>query len=55
MFNEVKIEYNEVIPLTSHEMNLVKFIRTLGYGSVELTVQDGQPIMIKKTIQSVKL
>lgn len=49
------VELSETIPITIHELNLINYIRSFGYGSIEVTIQDSQPIIVKKAIQSTKL
>ena len=45
----------ELVRLEREEVKLLKFIRTLGYGSIELTVQDGKPVLIKQAVKTIKL
>ena len=45
----------KIFEVSEQEVNLIKFLRDLGYGNVEVTVQDGRPILIKQAIKSVKL
>jgi len=49
------VDFTEVIPITVHELNLIQYIRSFGYGSIEVTIQDSQPILVKKAVQSTKL
>lgn len=45
----------DLVELQREEINLIKFIRTLDYGTLEITVQAGRPVTIKQSIKSVKL
>ncbi|MBE3586243.1 hypothetical protein [Desulfofundulus thermocisternus] len=40
---------------TNREMQLIKFIRQLGWGEVRLRVENGQPVLIYEAIKTVKL
>lgn len=40
---------------TQNEVKLIEFIRQFGYGTLLIAVQDGQPVRIVKTEQSIKL
>ncbi|MCL6636111.1 MAG: DUF2292 domain-containing protein [Peptococcaceae bacterium] len=48
-------EVNALQGLTNREMQLIKFIRELGWGEVRLQVQNGQPVLIYEAIRTVKL
>ena len=45
----------ELVELQREEINLLKFIRSLDFGSLEITVQFGKPVMVKQAIKSLKL
>lgn len=45
----------EIINLKREEIVLLTLIRELQYGTLEITVQDGKPTMIKKLVKSIKL
>jgi hypothetical protein len=45
----------ELVELSREEINLLKFIRGLDFGSLDITVQFGKPVMVKQAIKSVKL
>ena len=45
----------EIVELTREEINLLKFIRALKYGSIEINVQHGSPVLVKQALKSVKL
>ncbi|WP_027355720.1 MULTISPECIES: hypothetical protein [Desulfofundulus] len=40
---------------TNREVQLIKFIRQLGWGEVRLRVENGQPVLIYEAIKTVKL
>lgn len=45
----------EIVSLGREEIALLKLIRKLGYGNLEITVQDGKPVMAKKVTENIKL
>ncbi|HHW44442.1 hypothetical protein GFC01_02370 [Desulfofundulus thermobenzoicus] len=41
--------------LTNRELQLIRFIRQLGWGEVRLRVENGQPVLIYEAIKTLKL
>lgn len=46
---------SEQLNLTKREMQLIRFIRELGWGEIRLRVENGQPVLIYEAIRTVKL
>ncbi|WP_035106247.1 hypothetical protein [Desulfovirgula thermocuniculi] len=46
---------SEQIVLTKRELQLIRFIRQLGWGEIRLRVENGQPVLIYEAIRTVKL
>lgn len=47
--NTIKVELN------SAEWRLIEYLRKMKWGSVEITVQNSLPVIIKLAIQTIKL
>lgn len=45
----------EGLQLHAAEIRLVEYLRQLKWGSVEVTVQNGLPVLIKAAVQTTKL
>lgn len=43
------------VELSTSELKLIEYIRKLKWGSVEITVQNSLPVIIKQAIQTIKL
>lgn len=43
------------VSLHPAETRLIEYIRALKWGSVEITVQDSRPVMVKVAVQTTKL
>jgi hypothetical protein len=43
------------MPLHPAEEKLLRYMRALGYGSLEIRVSDGYPVLIEKSVQRIKL
>jgi hypothetical protein len=41
--------------LSSAERALLTFVRRLGYGTIEITVVNGAPVMIERSVEKIKL
>ncbi|MEL7565313.1 MAG: DUF2292 domain-containing protein [Dehalobacterium sp.] len=41
--------------ITEKERRLIELIRSIGFGEVHITVQDGQPILVGEVHKSIKL
>lgn len=46
--------YNR-LELTEKERKLIEFIRELGFGSLTVEVQRGEPVVIREPLKTVKL
>lgn len=47
---EIKVE-----PLTEQEQKLIRIIRELGYGELNITVKAGKPILVNEIRRSIQL
>jgi len=45
----------ELLKLQREEIALLKFLRELDFGTIEIMVQNGKPVLIKQTTKSIKL
>ena len=45
----------EMLKLEKEEVKLLKLIRALDFGSLEISVQNGRPVLIKQMTKSIKL
>ena len=58
---KVKIMQNQtpenkiIVELNAAELRLIEYIRKMKWGSVEITVQNSLPVIIKQAIQTIKL
>lgn len=50
-----KAEKVTQIELHPAEAKLIEYLRELKWGSVEITLQDGVPVLIKQAVKSIKL
>ena len=41
--------------LKSAEARLIEYLRDIKWGSLEITVQDGTPVLIKAAVKTIKL
>jgi hypothetical protein len=44
-----------LFPITKCEQKLIKTIRDLQYGSIEVTIRNGQPKVVKKAVKTIDL
>ena len=47
--DKVKVDINRA------ELKLIEYLRKLQWGSVEITVQNGLPVIVKAAVQTTKL
>lgn len=48
--------HNKVTEEVSNaEKRLIEYLRQLRWGSAEITIQDGQPVLIKVAVKTIKL
>jgi len=54
---EKKITKDKKIPIELYpsEAKLIEYIRDIKWGSVEIIVQKGRPVVIKKAFKTIKL
>jgi hypothetical protein len=45
----------EIVSLQREEIALINLIRQVGYGSVEIVVKNGVPVIAKEIIKSIQL
>lgn len=45
----------ELVELKREEIKLLKLIRGLEYGTLEISVQNGCPVLVKQAVKSIKL
>lgn len=43
------------VRVSDAEQRLIEYLRQLRWGSVEITIQNGQPVLIKAAIKTIKL
>lgn len=61
MLRKVKTMQNQIpetkmkVELNTAELRLIEYIRKMKWGSVEITVQNSLPVIIKQAIQTIKL
>ncbi len=41
--------------LTKAQLNFLAYCKELGYGRVEVVIQDGQPVMVEQRVKLIKL
>lgn len=46
---------DDIIILDQAEKNLILYMRQLGWGKIEIEIREGIPVLIIKTIETIKL
>lgn len=54
MLNQ-KPEQKVTVEISPTELRLLEYLRKLKWGSVEITVQNALPVIIKAAVQTIKL
>ena len=45
----------EIVSLAREEIALIQLVRKIGYGTVEIQVQDKKPVLVKRIVESYKI
>lgn len=49
------VKIREFEQLFEEDLRLITLIREIDYGTIELTIRNGKPVVVKKALKTIKL